>query len=230
MMRCSIRLSGTALATCLLITCLSGCASDGVRAKQQAKVPDYDCSVEMQTPVGKISATRTLSSKGHQLVINAKWDAGDGTFANPWITAFWVAGGTSEIDFDQGTVDIMWHLWKSKGGRPASQRLRLELQARDAQSNDLGAPLRGGASETSGGPFHFDGRWSDVSMLAASSPQLELVARNDRGEFMYQTSVAPKIFSGVLSKVQEALRETSTMSRDVVHRCEIHGNDDIVVT
>ena len=228
-MRPSIRsASGLSIAFGLMAS-LPGCVSDRVRTDQHAKKPNYDCVEEAQTPIGKVSVTRTLNSEGRQLVTTAKWDAGDGNFANPWITAFWVAPGTSEIDFNRGTIDIMWHLHRVEKGRPFSQRLRLELQSEDAGSNDFGPTLKGGQLETSGGPFHFDSHWADVTTLARSAPRLVLVARDGNDDVKYKVSIDPAIFNGVLERVRESLRVSFATSKDFSHQCKAE-RDDIIVT
>jgi len=57
----------------------------------QVGEPGYACEIEDKGTFGVISSNFGIADSGpRREVVLLKWDAGDGNFANPWITAFWL--------------------------------------------------------------------------------------------------------------------------------------------
>ena len=215
----------------ILIAALGGCVSYGANEARLARELRYDCSAELQTVAGKVISSRSVNARGEQLGVSAKWDFRDGQYANPWITGFWVQGGSADIELDQGRFNIMWHLhlWNEDKNRSVPQTLRLELHS---QSTGNGLPVEPllGTYEKSGGPFHFEAKWGDAVAMAKSASRLTLIARNKRGLVVEETEIDPKIISPAIPEIKNILERSAWLANDAPHQCMVEGENHIIVT
>lgn len=214
-----------------LVVCLGllvpACTTNPVA--HRAPDPGYSCSLEKRGDFGLITASFELSLRAGWRSDFLTWDAGDGEFANPWITAAWYRTAERRFEMENGYVSITRHISLAK-----RQTLDLKLYLRTI----AGAPRYPGSImaseyERSGGPYHFRAEWSEVAALARGSPRLHLVAVDRKHKVVDDTVIDGAIFARATPHVEAAMRDLEAMIDNPSRACtfvEDLGTDDIVVT
>ncbi len=222
------------LITHLIFGCailLSGCATTS-RSPRSSPQPGYRCNFELRGSFGVISSDFEIPVTGEGYGAYIRWDAGDGSFANPWITGAWFKQSSGHFSLDYGYVSIMRHIWEQRPGRrPRPLTLSLELSPTIAPI--MRASRLSSDFQQSGGPFHIQLNWSVVAALARGSPNLYLIARNRRFEMIDQVEVNRDVFVRAephLIAAFDSVERMITNPADHCLRVEDLRDDDIVVT
>ncbi|MBS0478509.1 MAG: hypothetical protein JSR79_04335 [Proteobacteria bacterium] len=218
------------------ILCLAGVAAASILiaaapAKRKPQ-PGYACTIEHRGDFGVIKADFQIMDSGEPPSAYLQWDAGDGTFKNPWITGAFFRKADGRYALDYGYVSIMWHIWERRPGkRPRPLKLSLELTTDPTYG--FASSHMVGAVERSGGPFHIQLGWLDTAALAKGSTKLYLVARNAKHNLVDKVDVDRTIFARAEPHIVDALVEIERMTRRPAEFCahaDDLGTDDIVVT
>jgi hypothetical protein len=194
--------------------------------------PGFACKIEHRGDFGVITTDFQIFDSGVASASYIKWDAGRGTFANPWITAAFFHRKDGSYALGYGYVSIMRHIWEHRPGRqPRPLKLSLELTTHPILA--FGAVRMAGPLERSGGPFHLELDWGDAAALAKGSTHLYLVARNARRDVMDQVEIDRTIFARAEPHIVAAFAEAEAMARRPAEFCthsDDLGTDDIVIT
>nr|WP_294816603.1 hypothetical protein [uncultured Sphingomonas sp.] len=194
--------------------------------------PGYECKIDRRGDFGLIKTEFQIPDSGEKRAGYIRWDAGDGQFQNPWITAAFFRQKEGGYSLGHGYVSIMRHIWaRGPGKKPGTLKLRLELTTNPI----MGFPSSRmtGDIERSGGPFHIQLDWSDTSSLASGSSRLYLIARNSHREVVDQVNIDRTIFSRAEPHILAAFSEADRMMNNPRAFCEHKddlGTDDIVLT
>lgn len=210
---------------------LSGCATVDA-APGNAPQPGYRCHFEQRGSFGVISSDFDVRSTGERDGAYIRWDAGNGDFANPWVTGAWFRQPDGHFSLDYGYISIMRHIWERRLGKPPRpMTLSLELSPTIApimKTSRLASDL-----QRSGGPFHLQLNWSDVAAMARGSSNLYLIARNSRLEVVDQVGLDRTTFARAEPHITSAFETVNRMLADPSGHCskvEDLRDDDIIVT
>ena len=209
--------------------CLLAPACTTTIVEKRKAEPGYSCSLEKRGDFGLISANFELSLSAGWRNHFLNWDAGDGEFANPWITAAWFRTADGRFEMDNGYVSIMRHITV-----PKARALDLKLHLRTI----AGAPRFKGSVissdyQRSAGPYHLNADWSEVAALARGAPRLHLVAMDRKHKVVDDTVIDSAIFAKATPSIQAAMRDLEAMMNNPSGTCTFVddlGTDDIVLT
>ena len=225
-----MRLRGTP-AFVMAMAGLSGCASVQ-SSRTDMPQPGYQCAYDARGAFGVVSSDFKVRSSGRIDGAYVRWDAGDGNFANPWITGAWFWRPDDRFSLDYGYVSIMRHIWENQPGKqPRPLKLTLELSATNAPA--MRASRLSGDLESSGGPFHLQLNWSDAAAMGRGSAHLYLIARNSSLEIVDQVEIDRAMFERAEPHIRTAFEAVERMLADPAKTCsyvEDLREDDIIVT
>lgn len=194
--------------------------------------PGYACKIEHRGDFGLIQADFQIMDTNEVRSSYLKWDAGDGQFKNPWITAAFFRQSDGRYSLSHGYVSIMRHIWEGRPGkRPRPLRLSLELTTDPTFA--FATSRMAGRIERSGGPFYLQLNWLDAAALSKGSAQLYLVARNARREVVDKADVDRTIFARAEPHIVTAFAEIERMTLRPAEFCthaDDLSDDDIVIT
>lgn len=194
--------------------------------------PGYSCKVEHRGDFGIIRADFVIKDSGEGPPAYLQWDAGDGTFRNPWITAAFFRQADGRYSLSHGYISIMRHIWEQRPGkRRRPMKLRLELTTDPAYT--FASSRMASEVQLSGGPFHLQLSWLDAAALAEGSTVLYLVARNARHDVVDKSEIDRTIFARAEPHIRSAFAEIERMTARPAEFCthaDDLGTDDIVVT
>lgn len=219
------------LVFCISATAWSSAVDAGKPPKRTSQ-PGYQCKIEDRGDFGLIQADFQILDSGEPHTGYIKWDAGDGQFRNPWITAAFFRQKDGSYSLGNGYISIMRYIWDRRPGkRPGTLKLRLELTTNPTMA--FQSSRMAGDIERSGGPFHIQLDWSDAAALAAGASQLYLVARDSHHDTVDQVALDRLMFSRAEPHIRSAFSKAEKMTTDPRSLC-VHsddlGTDDIVVT
>ncbi|QFT78291.1 hypothetical protein FIU90_12140 [Erythrobacter sp. THAF29] len=161
-----------------------------------------------------------------------KWDAGDGNYQNPWITAAWYLNPDQRFELKNGYANVMWHIWQIDGkARDVDDKLALEFRV-DGNEHRFGNARLSSPYQRSGGPFHISVDWLLLSSLAKGADELFLVARDEENAELLSVAVDPQIFARARPKVIEVMRDIEGKIADPESHCDRHDfseEDNIIV-
>ena len=216
---CALRLS--------LGLLLAGCATVNTRQVEEG----YLCTSVDQGSFGVVSTEFELPKRGARRLGYVKWDAGDGTFANPWITGTWHSIDGRSFDIREGQVNIMRHIFDARG-QIIPHRLSLQLRASEHLPR-FSRSVAASAYEGPSGPHHYRGDWTEVEALGRGSPTLHLIAIDEKRRIWDQAPVNGAIFARATPHIEAALRRAEQMFLEPEKYCEFVEDlraDDLVVT
>ena len=220
------------LLTALSLT-LAGCAVTPHPAIQPP-MPGYRCAINDRGDFGVIKADIEVDITGKFRSGYIGWDAGNGEFANPWITAAFFRGADGHFRLDRGSIDIMRHIWRNRPGKPPSVlELSLELSTAPDAAEMYSTAHLASPYERSGGPFHITARWNDIAALASGGQHLYLIARDRKRKAVDQIELDRTSFGRATPHLEAAFIRAETMMADPATHCT-HVDDlierDIIVT
>ncbi|MEO1221494.1 MAG: hypothetical protein AAFY42_09110 [Pseudomonadota bacterium] len=165
----------------------------------------YRCEAQRSGSFGIVEVDINMrdGQKPHGYV---KWDAGDGAFKNPWITAAWYMDSSGEFEPDNGYVNVMWHIWQIDGvPRDTDEKLSLQYRVstneRSYGNANLSSPY-----QRSGGPFHISVDWSLLYSIAAGTDELYLIAVDEDRAEQLRIEIDHSIFAAALPHVIDVMR------------------------
>lgn len=212
-----------------VVTCASAFAQSAIKPPPQ---PGYYCKAESRGNFGLIETDLAIYDAGHRQRSSIHWDAGDGFFQNPWITASFFRRSNERFSLANGYISIMRHIWDGQRGdlsRPMKLKLELTIPPR-ARSQ---APQLVGSLQESGGPFHMDLAWLAATEFVHGSSHLSLVARNKQGGIVDKAELDPAIFDRaqphILAAFEQAERMISAPQKLCIRSDDLDASD-IVVT
>jgi hypothetical protein len=215
------------LLVCITVAAWSSLIDAGKPAKRTPE-PGYECKIEDRGDFGLIQSDFQILDSGKPHTGYIKWDAGNGQFQNPWTTAAFFRKTDGSYSLDQGYVLIQRGIITKRSG---SQKLRLEVTTTPA--TESGTSRMAGNIERSGGTFHLQLNWPDVSALAIGSHHLYLVARDSHRKLVDKISLDRMMFSRAEPHILSAFVKIGIMTADPHSFCirsDDLGSDDIVVT
>lgn len=105
----------------LILFCLGVAAWDfpNAMATQPKRKPEpgYVCKVEKRGDFGLVQSEFQVLDSGETHFGYIKWDAGDGQFKNPWITAAFFRQKDGHYSLGHGYISIMRHIWGKSRAR-----------------------------------------------------------------------------------------------------------------
>lgn len=191
----------------------------------------FVCSSQKAGSFGLVEVTmRIRDGDGPEGYV--KWDAGDGSYQNPWITAAWYMDSSQQFDINNGYANVMWHIWQIDGrNRDVDDELSLEFRV-DANERRYGNADLSSPYQRSGGPFHISVDWPLLASLAAGTDELFLVARDEQRAERLRIAIDPEIFARAEPHVIEVMREIENKVASPQSHCERHDfteEDSIIV-
>ena len=218
--------------TFLLCVATIGFVTVAAAPAKRTPEPGFACKIEHRGDFGLITADFQIMDSGETRPGYVKWDAGDGNFRNPWITAAFFRQKDGGYSLGYGYVSIMRHIREQRPGKPP-RPLKLALELTTNPVVAFGGSRMAGKLERSGGPFHLELDWTDAAALAKGSARLYLVARNARHEVVDRIDIDRTIFGRAEPHIVAAFAEIDRMTRRPSEFCthaDDLGTDDIVIT
>ncbi|MEE4207842.1 MAG: hypothetical protein V2I43_01065 [Parvularcula sp.] len=216
----------------LLGLLLVSCASLPSSTSQDTRPKfGYRCEATRSGAFGLVEVSIDMRD-GQQPQGFVKWDAGDGTYQNPWITAVWYMGENQRFSLDNGYADVMWHISQiDRKGRDIDDALSLQFRA-STNERSYGNARLSSPYQRYGGPFHISVDWPLLSSLAAGTDQLFLVAQDDERVERLRIAIDPEIFVRAEPHVIEVMREIEGKISNPASACKRHDfteEDSIIV-
>lgn len=216
----------------ILIGCSVVTSTAYTQSTKRIPQPGYQCQIEKRGTFGVIKSDFQIFDSGQINGAYIRWDAGNGQFANPWITGAWFKNKNGHFSIENGYISIMRHIWDIKPSRrPRPMRLSLELTSN--LQTAYGTARIASKIERSGGPFHLQVNWNDASALARGPDALYVAARNSRKELVDYIEIDRAAFSRAEPEIKATFGEVEKMLASPAEKCarsEDLGTDDIIVT
>ena len=201
-----------------------------VSTAHAAVQPGYECSLERKGAFGTLSANFELPLKGQASIAPyLRWEAEFGSVTIPRLSAAFYRLPDGRYHTDNGYATIGWHVWDPRR-RPLT--LSLQLRTRPEPAKYARAVLAS-EFERSGGPFHLDVEWSEVSALARGARELHLLAVDRKGKLVATAPIDPAIFTRAEAPIVEAMRELERIIANPAPACRFLDDlesNDITVT
>ena len=199
----------------------SSCAHSAAQPQAPRASMGYLCEISRAGDFGLVSTDIRIRD-GERPEGYLRWDAGDDTFRNPWVTAAWFMTPERTFDIRNGYSNVMWHIWDFAGER-RNTRKKLHLEFRvDGNPQRYGDARLASPHQRSGGPFHISVHWPTIAALAAGAQELYLVALDEKGVEKTRVAIDPKIYAAAEEAVVPVMREIEAMLADPAARCKRH--------